>query len=322
MGVDRPLVRLERDALDGGQELRAGEDPPRLPRELEQQPELGRRELDAPAGDRREHARDVELDVAGAHELDGRVRSLGAPQHRPDARDELLGAERLGDVVVRAELEPDERVGLVGARGEHDDRHGRLAPDGAGHVEPVEPRQPEVEHDEVGPAGAQRVERGLAVAGAEHGVAGGAEIVAAERDDLGLVVDDEDRLHRDNRSRRRARASLPAPRPAFSGLARLVVGGARAAAAAAAAVSARAEADEPGDRDDGQHDQAGDEDGREQREEYESSEDSHDDVRAGSSLWCRECMSSPSVRISLATVGSGCEGVVRAAPEGVWRVVE
>ena len=49
-----------------------------------------------------------------------------------------------------------------------------------------------------------------------------------------------------------------------------------------AAVCARAEAHEPGDRDDGQHDQARDEDGRQQREEYEASEDSYDDVGTGS----------------------------------------
>ena len=61
----------------------------------------------------------------------------------------------------------------------------------------------------------------------EHGVAGGAEVVAAERDDLGLVVDDEDRLHRDNRIRRRARASLPAPVPSQASTGWSPVAGAR-----------------------------------------------------------------------------------------------
>ena len=141
VGVDRSLVRLERHALDGVEQLRPREDPPRLARELEQQPELGRREIDAPVGDGRRASAATSSSTSPARTtLDGRVRALGPPQHRADARHELPGAERLGDVVVGAELEPDERVRLVGAGGEHDDRHGRLAPDGPRHVEPVELR--------------------------------------------------------------------------------------------------------------------------------------------------------------------------------------
>jgi hypothetical protein len=47
---------------------------------------------------------------------------LAAPQQRADARNQLLGRERLGDVVVRARLEAGDLVELFGARGEEDDR--------------------------------------------------------------------------------------------------------------------------------------------------------------------------------------------------------
>jgi len=100
------------------------------------------------------------------------------------------------------QLEPDERVRLVGAGRQHHDRHTRRSPHGSRHLESVELRQPEVEHDEIGPARSERVERGLAVAGGEHGVTGGTKVVAAQHDDLGLVVDDEDGLHCANRSLR------------------------------------------------------------------------------------------------------------------------
>ena len=50
----------------------------------------------------------------------GRLRS---PEYGPDACHHLAGAERLHDVVVGAELEPDDPVGLFSARGEHDDRN-------------------------------------------------------------------------------------------------------------------------------------------------------------------------------------------------------
>ena len=51
--VDRPLVRLEGDAVDGVEQLRAGEDAARLAGHRGQQRELGRRQLDGRARDRR-----------------------------------------------------------------------------------------------------------------------------------------------------------------------------------------------------------------------------------------------------------------------------
>ena len=52
MGIDRALVRLERDAVDGVEQLAAREDAAGLPGQREQQLELGRGEVDAPVGDR------------------------------------------------------------------------------------------------------------------------------------------------------------------------------------------------------------------------------------------------------------------------------
>ena len=82
--------------------------------------------------------------------------ALGPAQDGPDPGDELARAERLGQVVVGAELEAEQLVELVVARGEHDDRDGRVAAQLAGDVEAVEPGQAEVEDDEVGVALADR----------------------------------------------------------------------------------------------------------------------------------------------------------------------
>ena len=125
MRVDRALVGLDRDAVDGVQELRAGEDPAGLPDERGEELELGRRELDGLAQDRHPHAPHVDLDVAGTKDV-GTVRSCGfaAAEHGADARDQFFRAERLDDVVVGAQLEPDDAVGLVRPRGEHDDGNG------------------------------------------------------------------------------------------------------------------------------------------------------------------------------------------------------
>ena len=54
-----------------------------------------------------------------------RVGHAGAPQRGLHARAELAHRERLGDVVVGAELEPEHLVDLLRLGGEHDDRHGR-----------------------------------------------------------------------------------------------------------------------------------------------------------------------------------------------------
>ena len=51
----------------------------------------------------------------------GLVRRISCPH----ARDELVRAERLGEVIVGADVEADDAVGLLGTRGDHDDRRSR-----------------------------------------------------------------------------------------------------------------------------------------------------------------------------------------------------
>ena len=89
--------------------------------------ELGRRELDGRAGHLGPHPRHVEDDVADADRLGGVGRSFGPAQDRPDAGDQLARAERLGQVVVGAQLEPEQLVELVVPGGEHHDRDRRVA---------------------------------------------------------------------------------------------------------------------------------------------------------------------------------------------------
>ena len=57
--------------------------------------------------------RHVELHVADAHHVGVRQVAVDPPQDGADARDELPRAERLREVVVGAELEADELVGLL-----------------------------------------------------------------------------------------------------------------------------------------------------------------------------------------------------------------
>ncbi len=75
--------------------------------------------------------------------------TLGAAQQRLAARDELAHRERLRHVVVRADAQADEHVGLVVARGEHEDGDRALGLDAPAHLEPVDAGEHDVQHDEV-----------------------------------------------------------------------------------------------------------------------------------------------------------------------------
>ena len=110
-----------------------------------------------------EHAmtRRIELESRNLDRIVGRLR--GAPaQHRFDARIELARAERLGQVIVGAGFETRELVLLVGARGEHDQRHGPGAFVGTQpprKFDAAHARQHPVEHHQVGQRGLHHLER-------------------------------------------------------------------------------------------------------------------------------------------------------------------
>ena len=70
--------------------------------------------------------------------------------------------ERLGDVVVGADLQPDDLVDLAVLGGQHDDRHVGALPQLPAHLDAGQPRQHQVEQHEVG---AVAVELGRAPSG-------------------------------------------------------------------------------------------------------------------------------------------------------------
>jgi hypothetical protein len=104
-----------------------------------------------------------------------------------------LGAgERLDDVVVGAELEPDDAVGLGAAGGDHDHGQFALAAQDTADVAAVAVGQREVEQDEVRLGRPRGVERLLC--GARHGrlEALAAEEAGERLGDRGLVLHDQD----------------------------------------------------------------------------------------------------------------------------------
>ena len=146
-GVDRGRV-----APDAVHQLVAREDPCRGC-DARNQSRSNSRAVSVTASPALRHlaARTVEHDVAERDPLGGGRRRRGRPaEHRAHARRELARRERLRDVVVGAELEPDDPVGLLAACGEQDHGQARAAADPAAELQPVRARQHHVEHDELG----------------------------------------------------------------------------------------------------------------------------------------------------------------------------
>ena len=196
MGVDRPLVRLEGDPVDGVEELRPGEHPSRLAGHGGEELELGGGEVHALTAHGHEHPSQVELEIADMEDVLGARGRLRAPEHRAHSRHELPRAERLGHVVVSTELKADEGVRFVGPGGEHDDGQAARPADRAGHVQAVAVRQSQVEHDEVGSLCARDAQRGLRGPRGQDAEPSVGQVIGREPADVRRVVDDEDGGHR------------------------------------------------------------------------------------------------------------------------------
>src|SRR4051794_13099551 len=174
------------------EDLRAGEHAARVEHQVAQQPVLRGGQLDRRAGARDLARVLVELEVLEAQARGLRLGSARAPQHVAHARQQLLEAERLGDVVVAARGQPAQLVVGRVARGEEDDRCRRpLGAQPPGDLEALHVGQHHVEHDEVGAERVHRRERARAGAGRLHVIAVEAQGHRDDVDDVRLVVDDQ-----------------------------------------------------------------------------------------------------------------------------------
>ena len=93
------------------------------------------------------------IDPQVAQVAGGAGRQLGGPldpaQQRGDPGHQLAHPERLGEVVVGTDAEPDQDVRLVVARGQHQHRDRPLGLDPPAHLVAVEPGQHHVQHHQV-----------------------------------------------------------------------------------------------------------------------------------------------------------------------------
>ena len=167
MDVDRAWLAVVGAPADPLQQLPPAEDDPGIGGEEREQLELDERQLHGlPRTSTARRGRSI---TTSPRSIDlvapaGMVRRCSAAQEGADAAAELADRERLGDVVVRAELEPEHLVELVVPRRQHDDRDGALRAQPPAHLEPVDAGKHDVEHDEVDRLLAEPPERLVAVA--------------------------------------------------------------------------------------------------------------------------------------------------------------
>ena len=115
-----------------------------------------------------------------------------APQDGLDAGDDLVEAERLGDIVVAADREAGDLVfGVVLGREEEDRRGVAGRAEALGDAEAVHVGQHHVEDDQVGFLFEHRRDGLGAVADRTDREAGEAQARGEEVSDVGLVIDDE-----------------------------------------------------------------------------------------------------------------------------------
>ena len=117
---------------------------------------------------------------------------LATPQDRPDPREQLLAAERLGDVVVGAGVERLDLGQLVGLAGQDDDRDLARPAGDADHLDAVAAGHREVEQHQVGRLLGEPAQGRVAVVRGHDLVAGRADQRGHRADHRGLVVHDED----------------------------------------------------------------------------------------------------------------------------------
>jgi hypothetical protein len=114
------------------------------------------------------------------------AQNSGQPRHQ------FARQERLGEVIVRAHLQPQHAVDRIAARSEHDHRRGiARSPQPAHHRQAILARHHQIEHDHVGRLALQRRVHCLAPVHRAHGIAMLRQETLQQRAQFRIVVDNK-----------------------------------------------------------------------------------------------------------------------------------
>src|SRR5215470_15746291 len=186
-------VRVTRSP-DLVQQLPLAEQLAGMPHEHLKQVPLGGRQPDVLPTPDDALGRQVDRQVPERHAWLARLRQAAAGC-RAHPGQQLVHAERLGHVIVRAGVERLDLVVAVGAARQHDDRRVGPAAQPADHFDAIQVGQAEVEYYQVGRVLRSLVERLRAGLRGVDLVIPGAQVYPERPDDLRLVVNDEHPAH-------------------------------------------------------------------------------------------------------------------------------
>ncbi len=140
----------------------------RVAHEIDEEIEFAALQLQRRRAAQRPMRSNVHQQVAG-RQLQWRLADRGAhvraAQLRFDPRQQLVHAERLGQIVVGADLQSDHLVDFLVTRGQHQDRHmrhrriQRVRPHRAAQLQPVQARQHQVQYHQLRRVAANHLER-------------------------------------------------------------------------------------------------------------------------------------------------------------------
>ena len=198
MHVDRPIddARIVA-AVDRVDQVITAEDAPRATHETKEQPELEWRKFQRRSVEAGLHRIRVDLEAIGEEDrliIPG-VQSA-TPEERPDARHELPRRERLDDVIVGANVESHDLIGVARPRGEHQDWYVASGADPMRDLEAIETGKHDVEDHEIGSCTQGSCDGNLTVRRLERAMAVALNVEPQKFADLRVVVDEEDCGHR------------------------------------------------------------------------------------------------------------------------------
>ena len=194
MHVDAAVEGVQRVALEGVHDLVARQHAARGARQHYQQVELVRREVARLAGQPRLAGGQINDQTTKLELVLGRGLGRRAAQQSLEPGQQLARLERLGQVVVGADLQADDAVHGFAARREHQQRQAARAGFGAQlarEVQPVAVGQHQVQQQRVVAAVAQQVAPGLERACTVHLEAVAAQVVAHHGGQAGVIVDQQ-----------------------------------------------------------------------------------------------------------------------------------
>jgi PHP domain len=188
--LDVVLVTEEVVTPDLVENALAGKDLAGIAGEIEQQVVLADRQFHHAVTGAHLASRRVDAEVARAH--DPREIRVAAPEHGPNARQQLGEVEGFDEVVVSPQLEPLDAIADLVAGAEDDDSPRAVTGQRATEIPTVDARHHQVEDDEMWLEVVNHSETGVPVGG---GANVEALVAETERDEVGdalLVIDDED----------------------------------------------------------------------------------------------------------------------------------